>query len=124
LLVAARYLPGGPESQVVPASGEGSFSGAVFGESNIFCLILILADNYSITPNDPTTEAQSAQRTHRDCLAEYSGPSPAGRSLLVRVPVAPGLALVGLADRDCGEVARGAGLPERPSRQEGRAGLW
>jgi hypothetical protein len=29
-------------------------------------LLIILADNYNHTTNDPTTETQSAQRTHRD----------------------------------------------------------
>ncbi|MCX6673890.1 MAG: hypothetical protein NTY37_08950 [Methanothrix sp.] len=36
------------------------------------CLLLLLADNYNRTTNDLTTEAQSAQRTHRDFLAERS----------------------------------------------------
>jgi len=28
--------------------------------------LLLLADNYRFTANDPTTEAQSAQRTHKE----------------------------------------------------------
>jgi len=41
-------------------------------ESNVFCSPLLLADNYNQTTNDPTTETQSARRTHRDFLAERS----------------------------------------------------
>ena len=69
------------------ASGKGSFPGAGSKESNLFGLLLILADNYKLTTNDPTTEAQSAQRTHRDFLVslrdclKLAGPcGAAGRS--------------------------------------------
>ncbi len=41
-------------------------------ESNAFGLLLILADNYNLTTNNFTTETRSAQRTHRDFLAERS----------------------------------------------------
>jgi len=44
-------------------------------ESNAFGLLLILADNYNLTTNNFTTETQSAQRTHRDFLAEQSAAS-------------------------------------------------
>jgi len=43
--------------------------------------LLLLEENYNQTTNDLTTEAQSAQRTHRDFLAEVSLPSSACRSL-------------------------------------------
>jgi hypothetical protein len=48
-----------------PVGLEGCFSGREILESND-CLLLILSDNYNRTTNDPTTEAQSARRTHRD----------------------------------------------------------
>ena len=57
--------PFGPEDRVELAFGEGSFPGAGFWESNVFGLLLILADNYNLTTNDPTTESQSAQRLFR-----------------------------------------------------------
>jgi len=41
-------------------------------ESNVFGSLLLLADNYNHSTDDPTTEAQSAQRTHRDFLSERS----------------------------------------------------
>jgi hypothetical protein len=50
----------------------GRFSGARDWGSNAFGSSLLLADNYNHTTNGPTTEAQSAQRTHRDFLAERS----------------------------------------------------
>ncbi len=50
---------------------QGQFSGRrIFGNSGR--LLIILADNYNQTTNDPTTETQSARRTHRDFLAERS----------------------------------------------------
>jgi hypothetical protein len=90
----------------VPAFGKGSFPGAGFWESNVFGLLLILADNYNLTTNDPTTEAQ------RFFGKIFGAVSPAGRSLRGRVPVAPGLALlgpppVGQAVRACGDVVLG-----------------
>jgi hypothetical protein len=67
-------------------------------------LLIILADNYNHTTNDPTTEAQSARRTHRDffsrdpmqssgfaILARYRKQRRAAagpRSSAARVPVA------------------------------------
>ncbi len=51
---------------------QGQSSWAQNLESNAFGSLLLLADNYNHTTNDPTTEAQSAQRTHRDYLAERS----------------------------------------------------
>jgi hypothetical protein len=39
--------PFDPEGQVELAFGEGSFLGAGFWESNVFGLLLILADNYN-----------------------------------------------------------------------------
>jgi len=63
--------PVGPEGQVVPASGKNSFLVQDW-ESNAFGLLLILADNYNLTTNKFTTETRSAQRTHRDSLAERS----------------------------------------------------
>ena len=75
--------PVGPKGQVVPASGEGGFSGRwVLGNNGR--LLIILADNYNHTTNDPTTEAQSAQRTHRD----FSKAIPEG-------PVLPSLRATG-----------------------------
>jgi len=48
------------------ASGEGSFPGTGFWESNVFGLLLILADNYNQTTDDPTTRVtertEDAQR--------------------------------------------------------------
>jgi len=57
------------------ASCEGSFPGAGFWEAKPSGLLLILADNYNLTTNDPTTESQSAQRTHRDFFGKSSGQS-------------------------------------------------
>jgi len=51
----------------LPSVGlAGLFSGRGILESNGNWLLL--ADNYNRTTNDPTTEAQSARRTHRDAL--------------------------------------------------------
>ena len=43
-----------------------------YWEGNAFGLLLILDDNYNLTTNNFTTEARSAQRTHRDFSAERS----------------------------------------------------
>ena len=61
-IVQRGRRPFGPEGRVELAFGEGSFPGAGFWESNASGLLLILADNYNLTTNDPTTESQSAQR--------------------------------------------------------------
>ena len=50
----------------VAVSGKGHFSWCRIGEANAFGLLLILDDNYNLMINNFTTEAQSAQRTHRD----------------------------------------------------------
>jgi len=63
------------------ASGSGGdggrisllFWGAGFWESKAFGFLLLLAENYNQTTNDPTTETQSAQRTHRDFLRGIPG---------------------------------------------------
>ena len=74
----------------MPVSGEGSFPGAGFWESNVFGLLLILADNYNLTTNNPTTEAQSAQRTHRDFFGRGFG-AVSGLPILAGCgPAAPG----------------------------------
>jgi hypothetical protein len=62
IALKGRRRPVGPEGRVVPASGEGSFPGAGFWESNAFGLLLIIAYNYNLTTNNFTTETQSAQR--------------------------------------------------------------
>ncbi|MHB8117371.1 MAG: hypothetical protein ACYDHX_01370 [Methanothrix sp.] len=50
-----------------PVGLAGCFSGRGILESNVH-LLLLLAENYNRTTKDLTTEAQSAQRTHRDYL--------------------------------------------------------
>ena len=65
-------------------SDRAAFPGAEFWESKAFSFLLLLAENYNQTTNDPTTETQSAQRTHRDFikkefLAVYSLTVLAGR---------------------------------------------
>jgi len=59
-------LPGrpvGPEGQERMEFNEGSFSGGwIFGDDG--SLLLLLADNYSRTITNITTEAQSTQRTN------------------------------------------------------------
>ena len=57
-----RSCPLGPPSVGL----VGQFFGRGILESNGNWLLLV--DNYNRTTNDPTTEAQSAQRTHRDDL--------------------------------------------------------
>jgi hypothetical protein len=49
------------------------FPGAGFWESKGSGFLLLLAENYSQTTNDLTTETQSAQRTHRDFLKGILG---------------------------------------------------
>jgi hypothetical protein len=58
---------------------QGPFSGARDWGSNVIGSLLLLTDNYNHTTNDPTTETQSARRTHRD----FSQAIPEGRSLLI-----------------------------------------
>ena len=62
-LVRGRLCPRGK----LPVGLAGRFSELRILESN-GCLLILLADNYNRTTNDLTTEAQSAQRTHRDDL--------------------------------------------------------
>jgi hypothetical protein len=51
--------------------------------NNVFDSLLRLADNYNHATDDPTTEAQSARRTHRDFFSrEIRCSPPAWRSLL------------------------------------------
>jgi hypothetical protein len=97
-------------------------------ESNAFGSLLLLADNYNHTTNDPTTEAQSAQRTHRDFLAERSdavlrlgdpcvqpAASPGSRRAVVAAGARVSAALVATACAPgrpgCGDVVRRSGLP-------------
>ena len=71
----------------VLASGLGVFPWRGIGEAMPFGSPLLLTDNYNHTTNDPTTEAQSAQRTHRDFFGrEILCSPPAWRSL--RLPAA------------------------------------
>ena len=61
----SRSGAGGRPGQEELDSGEGGFSvGWILGNDRRFLLILV--DNYNQTTNDPTTETQSAQRTHGD----------------------------------------------------------
>jgi len=128
----------------VLASGEGCFPGReIFRNSG--CLLIILADNYNHTTNDPTTETQSARRTHRD----FSKAIPEGRSLPIfagywqpqgrafavlgsrlllvaaaRGPGRPGLRRCRKGGLDCLAIARvqGAGGPVGPgSRAHAKA---
>ena len=118
-----RSCPGGQETR----SGlrarraclwQGQFSGRrIFGNSGR--LLIILADNYNQTTNDPTTETQSAQRTHRDFLKGIPG------SLQLDGPCGPraGLArlsLVAAVGPSC--VARRGG-PACLAGTVGRSGL-
>ena len=70
-LVLGAQEPGRAWEPGVLASGLGVFRGADW-RSMPSVSPLLLADNYNHTTNDPTTETQSAQRTHRDFLAERS----------------------------------------------------
>jgi hypothetical protein len=54
-------------------SDEAAFPGGWIWENEAFGFLLLLAENYNQTTNDPTTETQSAQRTHRDFLKGIPG---------------------------------------------------
>jgi hypothetical protein len=73
--------------------------------------LLLLAENYNQTTNDPTTETQSAQRTHRDVLKGIPG------SLLLDNPCGPRAGLARLP-----AVVRGRCLSGL-RRSSGRTGL-
>ena len=111
------------------ASGKGSFSGARDWGNN-GRLLIILADNYNHTTNDPTTEAQSARRTHRDfsreirCSLQLGDPcelsaaapgSPSTVCGAAALVAARGLELPGLLR------CRSAGLPGKRSCSRSRA---
>ena len=97
-------------------------------ESNVFGSLLLLADNYNHSTDDPTTEAQSAQRTHRDFLSERSDavhqladpcalPAAASGSRSAVVAAGARVPAALLA------AARGPGRPWLAAMSSGRAGL-
>jgi hypothetical protein len=67
--------PVGPEGKICWPPDGAFFRALDFGNDNDSPLLL--ADNYNHTINDPTTEAQSAQRTHRDFFGEIKCSPPA-----------------------------------------------
>ena len=137
---SGRRSPVGTEG-LVRLPPDWAFFRARDWRSNAFGSPLLLADNYNHTTNDPTIEAQSAQRTHRDFFAERSDTfsglaihrltgSSAGQSqgrALRRL--GSGCCLwppVGRAVRDCGNAIRGGqALPDKRlcSGQEALSGL-
>ena len=52
----------GPEDRGAGLWRGAIFRGLDFGKAMSSVLLLILADNYNLTTNDPTTESQSEQR--------------------------------------------------------------
>ncbi len=89
-------------------------------ESNAFGSLLLLADNYNPTTDDRTIEAQSAQRTHRDILAERSYAVSSFRSLRATGSSAGQPQGRGLR-RSCPGCARGAGQSGLEAMSSGRA---
>ena len=105
---------------------QGQFSGrGIFGNSGR--LLIILADNYNQTTNDPTTETQSARRTHRDffsreircglhlcdsCGLSAAAPGQSHGRVLGRSGVGCCLwpSVAGRAVLACGDVVRAGGL--------------
>jgi hypothetical protein len=107
-------------------SDKAAFPGAGFWESKAFgFLLLLLAENYNQTTNDPTTETQSAQRTHRDVLKGIPGSHPACRSLRSCGLTSPDFRLSFVAAACPGCVARLVALDclagTRGGRRPGRA---
>jgi hypothetical protein len=60
------------------ASGNGSFPGAGFLRSKASGLLLILADNYNLTTNDPTTAGTERTEDAQRLFGKSSGQSQAG----------------------------------------------